>query len=90
MTEGIAITISETERGNARVLAISGEIDIATATQLRDALLQWNGEHTLVVVDLTDVSFIGSTGLSALILGSRQQREHGGELRLVGLQPQAR
>lgn len=87
-TDGIAFTISETERSDARVIAISGELDVATVASLRQLLLQRNGKHRLVVVDLTAVSFIDSTGLSALILGQRQQHEHGADLSLVGLQPQ--
>jgi anti-sigma B factor antagonist len=88
MTEP-GFTISEAGRGDAYVIVLSGEIDIATAPELQAALLARDGTHSLVIVDLTDVSFIDSTGLSALIVGVKHLRKHGGELRLAGLQPQS-
>jgi anti-sigma B factor antagonist len=83
-------TISETARSDAYVIVLSGEIDMATAPALQAVLLARDGTHPLVVVDFTNVSFIDSTGLSALILGFEHLRKHGGDLRLAGLQPQSR
>jgi len=54
--------------GETRVVRCVGEIDIATVSQLRDRVtrLQVDGPARLVV-DLTDVTFIDSLGLGALI-----------------------
>jgi anti-sigma B factor antagonist len=58
--------------GHRAVLAVHGEIDMATADGLRDAIedaaRSGAGE---VWVDLTDVGFMDSTGLSALVSGHR-------------------
>ena len=54
------------DHSNGRVLiAVSGEIDLATVGGLRDALDRAAG--TAVWIDLTDVEFMDSTGLTALV-----------------------
>lgn len=40
-----------------------------------------------LIIDLTDVDYIDSAGLSALLLARRQQAEHEGDVRLVGASP---
>jgi anti-sigma B factor antagonist len=51
------------------VVFVTGEVDIATAPALRRALASWEEEPELpfVVVDLSNVGFIDSTGMGALV-----------------------
>jgi anti-sigma B factor antagonist len=49
------------------VVVASGEIDIATAPSLREALLTASRASTRVVLDLTGVTFLDSSGLAVLI-----------------------
>lgn len=44
------------------------------------------GMHPNIVVDMREVTFIDSAGLSALVVGIKKAREHGGSLHLFGLQ----
>jgi anti-anti-sigma factor len=60
------LAVSESEQGT--VIAVAGDVDIATAPELRDALVAAPGD---VTVDLADVSFMDSSGLSALIAGRK-------------------
>ena len=78
-----------TEHDGIPVLATAGEIDVYTAPRLREQLLDLAhaGHHT-VVVDLTEVSFVDSTGLGVLVSGLKRFREAGGDLRLVVTRPQ--
>jgi anti-sigma B factor antagonist len=68
------------------VIAVRGELDLATAPLLRDTFAGAHGEGTAVaVVDLTEVEFLDSSGLRALaqcqqLLGSP---DGGAALRLV-------
>lgn len=63
----------------------TGEIDVATAPGLRHELADAVSAHQCrVIVDLTQVPFMDSTGLNVLVLASSAARAHGGELRLVG------
>jgi anti-sigma B factor antagonist len=66
------------------VLAVAGEVDLSTAPELHRELdrLVDAGAGT-VVADLTAVTFLDSTGLSALVAGRNRARAAGGDLRLV-------
>ena len=66
------------------IVRVVGELDVATAPALRQALndLIDHGNCT-VRLDLARMTFIDSTGLSVLLGGLRRLREAGGELVLV-------
>ena len=70
--------------GGMHVFELTGSLDIATAPTVRAELLEASerGDHRLVV-DLTKLEFLDSTGLGALIGAQRRANEVGGELRLV-------
>ncbi len=56
----------------AVTVRISGEVDIPEADQLRDAIVASASDSTtIVVLDLGDVTFLGSSGLSALVEAGR-------------------
>ncbi len=67
-----------------RVFELSGSLDIATSPTVRAALLEASegGDHRLIV-DLSRVDFLDSTGLGALIGAQRRAKEVDGEVRLV-------
>ena len=72
--------------GGKTVLAVSGDVDLHTAPQLRDRIrtLVDEGARALVI-DMTGVEFLDSTGLGTL-LGSRKQLVAlDGRLALAGL-----
>ncbi|MEU7865920.1 STAS domain-containing protein [Dactylosporangium sp. NPDC049140] len=52
------------------VLAVSGEVDVATAPALREAVVRAvDGRPARVVIDLAAVSFMDSSALGVLISG---------------------
>ncbi len=63
-----------------RTVALSGEIDLASAPAVWDALEPALEDATRVVVDLSDVRFIDSTGLSVLVRAHRRLSHNGGTL----------
>ena len=73
--------------GDAAIVVAEGEIDIFTAPRLQEALQEalQSGIRRLIV-DITNVSFIDSTGLSVLIDASRRLQERGARLEIVGSQ----
>ena len=70
----------------ARVVVISGEIDLAVADDLRATLTKGVDSSTALVIDMSEVTFIDSTGISALVAAARRARERGGWIRLAGPQ----
>lgn len=78
------LSVSSRTEGERSVVCVVGEVDVYTAPQLRDRLsdLVASGEHHLVV-DLSGVDFLDSTGLGVLVGGLNRVRGHGGSLALV-------
>ena len=72
-------------QGGYTVVWVRGEIDMATAPALLGALAEpVRAQQCRVVVDLTDVTFMDSTGLNALVLARSRANAGSGEVRLVG------
>ena len=84
----LTFEIAEQWIGDVPVVTVSGEIDVATAPQLRQHLeASPVAEAPTVVVDLTGVSFLDSTALGVLVGAHRRRGEVGGDLRLVVTEP---
>lgn len=67
-----------------------GRIDVESAPTLRDQLKTIaDSTPRLVVVDLFEVEFIDSSGLSALVSGLKALRQSGGSISLSRPHPQA-
>jgi anti-sigma B factor antagonist len=79
---------SETRDGHIHVIHVKGEIHVSTAPEfaarLDDAIKQ---EAVAVVLDLTEVEFIDSTGLTVLLNGLRSVTLRGGRLALAVSNP---
>lgn len=77
------------EQGGATVVRAVGEVDVSTAPALRQKLYDVP-EQATVIVDLSDVTFLDSTGLGVLVAALKRVREGGagGDLRLVVTRPQ--
>lgn len=64
---------------------VEGEVDVYTAPQLREKLLPLCQNGQTVVVDLSKVNYIDSTGLGVLIGAYKAQRATAGKLILTGM-----
>ena len=78
------LTLETRETDGKTVVAVGGEIDVYTAPKLRDKIseLVGNGVYE-IVVDLSAVEFLDSTGLGVLVGGLKKVRAHDGSLALV-------
>lgn len=74
---------------DVQALDLEGEVDVYTAPVLRQAIMdRVEGGVKHLLIDLTRVEYLDSTGLGILIGGVKRLKEQGGSLRLVG--PSAR
>lgn len=74
----------EVLRENAVVVRLSGEIDLSSAGLLSEQFEAIAGrEPTSVILDATEVTFMDSTGLHALVEGKRILHERGSQIFLV-------
>lgn len=75
-------TISES--GPWTILHVHGEIDMSTAPSVRREVVDLVGEGVRwLVLDLTDVDFVDSTGLGVLVGALKRVRAAGGDMTLV-------
>jgi anti-anti-sigma factor len=70
------------------VVALRGELDIAGAIDLRTHLRAASkASNDRLILDLSELTFIDSTGLAILMEYHTKTRASGGHLILVGVQP---
>ncbi|MCJ1700382.1 STAS domain-containing protein [Rathayibacter festucae] len=66
------------------VIAASGKLNMVAAPQLRDVVRRSIAEGSArLVVDLSDVAFLDSSGLGALVACLKSARQAGGDLRIA-------
>jgi anti-sigma B factor antagonist len=82
--ETLTIDVTTVADDQIQLFGLGGTLDIATSPTLRAALLEAadRANHE-IVVDLTQLEFLDSTGLGALIGAHKRAAEHGGSVRLV-------
>ena len=80
----ISIDVKETE--SVLAVKVNGEIDAYTAPQLREKLFPFSEkEGVKMVVDLSEVNYMDSTGLGVFVGVFKNVRAHNGEFKIVGL-----
>jgi anti-sigma B factor antagonist len=66
------------------VIALNGEVDVYTSPRLKQEMVDLLNKGTArLVVDLSAVQYLDSTGLGVLIGGLKRAREREGDLRLI-------
>jgi anti-sigma B factor antagonist len=72
-------------------IQLFGELDMSTAPALREELVELIAAGaTMVTVDLSELAFVDSTGLSVLITGLKRLRQQGGDMALRSPTPGTR
>ena len=85
----LEVIVSSVDRGHE--VRLLGELDMGTAPRLRDELVRLTSEGaTLVTVDMSELAFIDSTGLSVLITALKGLRQQGGDMALRSPTPSTR
>lgn len=83
--------IEVSEDGKVTLLRLSGDLDATSGPRLTEELDRlWNDGRRHFVLDLQEVPFIDSGGLSALVRLFKRLRGQAGRLGLAALQPSVR
>jgi anti-anti-sigma factor len=80
--------ISSRRLDDGILVALAGDVDLATATVLDDELRRAEESESLIVLDLGEVLFMDSTGLRTVIAADQRLRDSGGSLRIVNVPAQ--
>ena len=76
--------ITDYKEENQIRLVVEGKVDTATSLNLQQAILTAFQKSKHVFVDFTDVEYISSSGLRALIIGQKTAQSKGGSMVLSG------
>jgi anti-anti-sigma factor len=90
MSEHELVTIAALRERGDTILAVRGDVDLATASFLWESVEQVLSDSERLIVDLRDVDFLDSTGLSVFVRAHRRLREAGGALVLRSPSPRVR
>jgi anti-anti-sigma factor len=76
--------IKSRREGDETIIAVSGELDLAAADQLSEAIADAEKSTSeRIVVDLEDLSFMDSAILNVLLMARRRARDNRNRLRFV-------
>ncbi len=85
------LVLKEKKVGQAVVVTLGGSAGMAEAESLRQRLEHLaQNKSPLIVLDLSEMDFISSLGLGAIVAGHLKCRHHQGLIRLVNPQPAVR
>ena len=84
--------ISARKAGGTTIFDLSGDIDFATSPEIRRSVLYEIRESraSCVLVNLSQVRYIDSSGVASLVEGLKASRDLGSRFVLFGLSPFAR
>ena len=77
------------EKGGALVISFSGDIDLQTSPDARKALLAEVGKGSPILVDLSGVGYIDSSGVASLVECLQSVKKSGQKFALVSVSESA-
>ena len=73
--------------GTCSVVYVSGDVDLYSSPKLRETVLDLfrNREQQKVILNLSEVHYVDSSGIASLVEGLQEAKKHAARLILVGL-----
>jgi anti-sigma B factor antagonist len=85
------VDVQSRKEGDATVVAVSGEVDLYSSPKMRDAVINSVSKKSPhVVVDLSGVSYMDSSGIATLVEALQATKRVKGRLVLAGLTERVR
>ena len=83
------MNITESQFGDAVILAPVGRVDQTSAATFQSALMEVVGKRgNAVVIDFAEIPYISSVGLRALMIAAKEGKKSNVPLAVTGLSPQ--
>ena len=80
----MSVTIRRSEQPPWTVLTVGGDLDVVGAPDLRQAVVSAVADGCRrLILDISDLDFVDSFGLGAVVGALKRLRQRGGELALV-------
>ena len=87
----MSVTIRRYEKPPWTVLSIGGDLDVVGAPDLRQAVVAAVAEGSrLLALDLSELDFVDSFGIGAVVGALKRLRQRGGDLAVVCPSPRIR
>lgn len=84
ITELGQLTLREYREGDVHTIALTGELDLSNAAEVERALLHAEAtDASTVLVDLSELHFMDSTGIRLLVAADARSRADSARLRLT-------
>jgi anti-sigma B factor antagonist len=88
---GVLFALGVTTVEDWAVVAVVGELELATAPKLRQQIVTLVGDgRTRILIDLQQVDFVDSIGLGILVSALKRVRGRDGQLVITGPKPRVR
>lgn len=84
----MSIDLKLDKDGDRVTVSVSGDIDMSSSNKMRDALNPlFQNDNKVIVVDLSGVSYIDSSGIATLVEGLQWSHSSKNKFRLAALTP---
>lgn len=70
---------TEKQLKGVTVIELHGEVDLSWVSEIRDVLLKKVGDQGMLAVDLSDVSYMDSSGIAVMVEAFQLSRDRGTE-----------
>ncbi|MGD0887100.1 MAG: STAS domain-containing protein [Thermodesulfovibrionales bacterium] len=79
------------DREGAKIIVLSGDIDMYTSPGVRKQLLRLIDQRvSVIMVDLADVTYIDSSGIATFVEGLKGMMSYSGRLKFFDIPPRVR
>lgn len=85
MKNSVHLLVKDRELKNFILFEIQGEINMFTSPVVRDKLIQYYNGNKGIIIDLSEVYFMDSSGVATLVEGLSWSKKKNKEFILIGL-----
>jgi len=80
------LEVSTDKKNDATIVSIKGDVDLYSSPQVRKAIIGLTAKKTpAILVNLTEVSYMDSSGVATLVEGLQQVGKYKGQFKIFGL-----